>query len=76
MTVTNSFFKILNVNASPTLSANPTKYPGLSVVSGNQNFETRSKYSTGSNQLNHQDMGYVWYLPSPLDTCSGIFQLS
>jgi hypothetical protein len=31
--VTKSFFKILNVNASPTLSANPTKYPGLSVVS-------------------------------------------
>jgi hypothetical protein len=32
--VTRTFFKILNVNASPTLSANPTKYPALSVVSG------------------------------------------
>jgi hypothetical protein len=48
--VTMSFFKILNVNASPTLSANPTKYPGLSVVSGNRNFETGSNYITGSNQ--------------------------
>jgi hypothetical protein len=32
-TMTKSFFKISNVNASPTLSANPTKYPGLSVIS-------------------------------------------
>jgi hypothetical protein len=46
--MTRSYFKILNVNESPTLSANPEKYPGLSVVSGN--FETRSKYNTGSNQ--------------------------
>jgi hypothetical protein len=35
-------FKILNVN----ITANPTKYPGLSVVSGN--FETEYKYRKGS----------------------------
>jgi hypothetical protein len=28
-TVTKSFFKILNVNRSPTLSSNPKKYPGF-----------------------------------------------
>jgi hypothetical protein len=49
-TVTKSLFEILNVNASPTLSSNPTNYPGISVVSENWNFETQSKYSTGSNQ--------------------------
>jgi hypothetical protein len=31
-TVIRSFFKFLNVSASPTLPANPTKYPGISVV--------------------------------------------
>jgi hypothetical protein len=49
-TVTKSFFNIMNVKASPIFYTNPTKYPGLSVVSGNQNIETGSKYRIGSNQ--------------------------
>jgi hypothetical protein len=51
----------LNVNASPTLSANPTKYPGLSVVSGN--FETWIQIQYRFKPIKHQDMGYVWCPP-------------
>jgi hypothetical protein len=40
--------RLNEVIATDTYFANATKYPGLSVVSGN--FETGSKYSTGSNQ--------------------------
>jgi hypothetical protein len=54
------------------LSTNTTRYPGLSVVSGN--VKTESKYSTGSNQYNIR----IWDTSGvpPFDTCSGIFQLS
>jgi hypothetical protein len=73
--MTKSFFKILNVNASPTLSANPTKYPGLSVVS--EYIEMlRLDPNTVQVQTN-KTSGYEIFLVSPhLDTCSGILQLS
>jgi hypothetical protein len=48
MTVVKSFFKILNVEASPALSANPKKYTDISVVPGN--FKTGSECRTVSNQ--------------------------
>jgi hypothetical protein len=45
------------------------------MVSENRNFETGSKYSTGSNQLNIK----IWDMPGIphylLDTCSVIFHL-
>jgi hypothetical protein len=45
--VIRSFFKIVNVISSHTLSANPTNFPGLSVVSAD--FETGNKYKTDKN---------------------------
>jgi hypothetical protein len=45
-TVTKSFFKMLDFNESSTLSEITTEYPGFSVDSGN--FETESRYKTGS----------------------------
>jgi hypothetical protein len=46
--VVKSFFNTLKVNASPTFSAKPTKYPGLSVVSEN----LRQDPNTGQVQTN------------------------
>jgi hypothetical protein len=48
LTVFKALFKILSINASPTLFAKHTKYPGFSIVSGN--LEIGSEYITGSNQ--------------------------
>jgi hypothetical protein len=64
-----SLFNFLHVNASPTLSANPTMYASLSVVSGN--------FVLNPNALQFQTnktSEYGKFLVPPLpQTCSGIF---
>jgi hypothetical protein len=47
-TLVKSFFKNLNVSASPTLYVKTTKYPGFLVAS--RNLKARDKYRIGSNQ--------------------------